>query len=165
MTRLLELRTRYNLSLRKMADGAKVSYGGLSFMERGERNARGSSLKNVATYFAVSTDYLLDDSDKGFYIKVLPFNSIIEVSQKQLDDLIDMGICKETVFPNGINRVIEYLTPEALNYINGTGGKVKQETKPEDINPYWSKYMALAPSDREAVNIMIDALSKNKNKN
>lgn len=165
MTRLLELRERYNLSLREMAMGTKVSHSGLSLIERGERSARGTSLKNIASYFAVSTDYLLEESDTGFYVKVIPFNNVMEVSIEQLDALIEMKVCEEYVSSQGVIRIIEYLTPEALDYINGVGNKVQKELKPEERNPYWNMYIKLNQSDKDVVNSVIDALYKKQSKN
>ena len=56
---LRELRKKNNLSQKKLAEAIDVAPSTISMYEKGKRNPNEELLKTIATYFNVSTDYLL----------------------------------------------------------------------------------------------------------
>jgi transcriptional regulator with XRE-family HTH domain len=57
--RLKELRKRNNLSRRELAEVADLSTSSVNMYERGERSPTLETLDKLASFFNVSTDYLL----------------------------------------------------------------------------------------------------------
>ena len=61
--KLKALRKRENVTQEEIADAMKVSSRAVRFYEAGKREPTFSSLVEIADYFGVSLDYLLDRSD------------------------------------------------------------------------------------------------------
>lgn len=62
---LKELRKKHKLSQRQLADEIKVAPSTISMYEQGKRSPNEELLKIIATYFHVSTDYLLGHVTKN----------------------------------------------------------------------------------------------------
>lgn len=58
-SRLRELRQEKRLTLRELSEQVNISYSNIAMIERGERNYTSDTLKTFASFFNVSTDYLL----------------------------------------------------------------------------------------------------------
>ena len=63
--RILELRTKRNLTQKEFADGVKINRSVINRIEKGTRPIRDDELKIIANYFSVSTDYLLGNDAKS----------------------------------------------------------------------------------------------------
>ena len=74
--RLKELRKEKELTLRGLEEATSINYSNLCYMENGERDITGNNLIILASFFDVSTDYLLGLSD----IKATHFNQINEIN-------------------------------------------------------------------------------------
>lgn len=61
--RLRELRREKRKTLREVNDETGISYSGLASIERGENSCNTSTLKILADYYEVSTDYLLGNTN------------------------------------------------------------------------------------------------------
>lgn len=61
--RLESLRKALNLSQRQLAKEIQVSQQNINFWETGKRNPKHESLEKLASFFDVSTDYLLGKSE------------------------------------------------------------------------------------------------------
>lgn len=59
MIRLKELRAKENISLRNLSSALNISYSSLGKYERGEQQPSYETLIKIATYFNVTTDYLI----------------------------------------------------------------------------------------------------------
>ena len=67
--RLRELRKEKGKTLREVNDDTGISYSGLASIERGENSCNTSTLKILADYYDVPTDYLLGLSNQRNGIK------------------------------------------------------------------------------------------------
>ncbi len=67
LSRIKELRTEQNLSLRELASKLGISYTSLGKYERNEQQPSFETLEKIADYFQVSIDYLLGRSDNRTY--------------------------------------------------------------------------------------------------
>lgn len=63
MNRLRNLRNEKKLTLRELGEVTMISYSSLSSMENGIRDITGNNLLTLASFFNVTTDYLLGISD------------------------------------------------------------------------------------------------------
>ena len=61
--RLRELRKKAKKNLREVGEATNIAYSGLATIERGERKCNSSTLDILATYYNVTTDYLLGKTD------------------------------------------------------------------------------------------------------
>lgn len=61
--RLRELRKLKRKTLKEVNDATGINYSGLAEIERGERSCNSTTLKILADYYDVSTDYLLGNTD------------------------------------------------------------------------------------------------------
>ena len=68
--RLRELRKGKMLTLRDVEKDTNVSYSSIAAIERGMRSCNTSTLKILADYYQVSTDYLLGKNDNATPDKV-----------------------------------------------------------------------------------------------
>ena len=62
-TRLRTLRKEKHKTLRDINDDLGISYSNLAAIERGEHNCNADTLRMLAQYYNVSTDYLLGKTD------------------------------------------------------------------------------------------------------
>lgn len=67
LSRIKELRTEQNLSLRDLASRLGIAYTSLGKYERNEQQPSFETLEKIADYFHVSVDYLLGRSDNRTY--------------------------------------------------------------------------------------------------
>lgn len=63
MNRLRELREEKNKTLREVASDVSMSFSNLGSLERGEAQLKEDTTKLFASYYGVSADYLLGNSD------------------------------------------------------------------------------------------------------
>lgn len=165
MKRLKELRERYGLSLRKLDEYIGVDYSSLAKLERDETRCPAiPTLKKIAQYFAVSTEYLLEESNDGFYVYVSALEKMIEVSQNKLDSLIEEKSCEESVRSDGVYRVI---FKSSFAFLSELGVMCKEAKTPNKVPPqdeHIEKYKQLNQPNKNMVNSMIDALWENENK-
>jgi len=68
--RLRELRKNKGKTLREVGKETNIAYSGLATIERGERICNSSTLDILATYYDVTTDYLLGKSNNPNAINV-----------------------------------------------------------------------------------------------
>lgn len=134
--RLIKLRSRYNLSLRDLGVRIQQSYSGLNMLERGKRNPSASTLERIASFFGVTTDYLIGKDDRGIkviydYDKKHPFGGIID--EKELDRLTGTKDLEEVVTNAGIER---YVTGKTAfdKFVQTGGGKIDFEQAEEMMN-------------------------------
>jgi len=134
--RLIKLRNRYNLSLRELGVRIQQSYSGLNMLERGKRNPSASTLDRLASFFGVTTDYLIGKDDRGIkviydYDKKHPFGGIID--EKELDRLTGTKDLEEVVTNAGIER---YVTGKTAfdKFVQTGGGKIDFEQAEEMMN-------------------------------
>jgi len=67
--RLKELRKSRNISQQKLAMDLNINQNSISRYETGEREADYTTLIQLADYFGVSLDYLLERSDNPQFLK------------------------------------------------------------------------------------------------
>lgn len=60
---IFELRTEHNLSQKKLADIVGISQSTIAQIEKNRNEATASTIRKLANYFQVSTDYLLEIED------------------------------------------------------------------------------------------------------
>lgn len=61
---LLELRREYNISQQALANATKISQSTIAKIEIGRNEATASTIRKLAEFFNVSTDYLLGRTDE-----------------------------------------------------------------------------------------------------
>ena len=71
-SRLRNLRQEKRLTLRELAELVNISYSNIAMIERGERNYTSDTLQTFASFFNVSTDYLLGKTDERNPIEYTP---------------------------------------------------------------------------------------------
>lgn len=92
--RLRELRKTKRKTLRDVWIDTGTSWSGLAEIERGERNCNSTTLKILANYYQVSTDYLMgttDDMSPTNDIDVAFYNQhgiITEEQRKEIENFI-----------------------------------------------------------------------------
>lgn len=59
--KIFELRKSYNISQQKLAKEIGVSQKAIDFWEKGINEPKATYILNIAKYFGVSCDYLLDN--------------------------------------------------------------------------------------------------------
>ncbi len=101
---LKELRKKYNLSQKELAKELKVAPSTISMYEKGKRSPNDGLLKKIATYFDVSTDYLLghirknetDSYDMYDYLEKIrsdrDMRALFELASKVNKDQLNMAI-------------------------------------------------------------------------
>ena len=107
--RLKSLRSENKITQRKLANDLNCSYSTIALYETGHRNPDNDTLKKLADYFDVSTDYLLGRSD----IKDLPKGAF------KLDDSIKIPIvgtirAVEPILADENIVGYEFVTPDSL---------------------------------------------------
>ena len=69
-SRLRELRKNNNKTLRQVNDATGIDYSNLAQIERGEHGCNSDTLKILADYYGVTTDYLLGKTSKPNAIQI-----------------------------------------------------------------------------------------------
>lgn len=98
--RLRELRLEKRLTLRELSEILNISYSNIAMIERGERNFTSDTLLMFASFFNVSTDYLLGKTDDRLPtptsspkdqlqgIKLALYNQTEELTEEQMEDVL-----------------------------------------------------------------------------
>ena len=97
MNKIKELRLERNLSIRKLANELGINYSTLASYESEQRDLNTTIIKKLASYFEVSTDYLLYYDAKYIYAKYLVNDKIYQIS---LDDRSYNELKKYIYFDN-----------------------------------------------------------------
>ena len=82
-TILRELREERSLNQKQLAEACKLSTQCISALETGTRNPTGSTIKALAQFFEVSSDYLLEIED-DFGQRVTSSSNTYSAEEKQL---------------------------------------------------------------------------------
>ena len=85
LSRIKELRTEQNLSLRDLASQLGIAYTSLGKYERNEQQPSFETLEKIADYFHVSVDYLLGRSDSRTYDNLV-FDTDMDHLKKAFDN-------------------------------------------------------------------------------
>lgn len=135
-SRLKKLRARYDLSLRDLGSKTGQSYSALSRLERNQRAGNMETYRCLASFFGVTTDFLIGKDDRGIkviydYDKKHPFGGIID--EKELDRLTGTKDLEEVVTNAGIER---YVTGKTAfdKFVQTGGGKIDFEQAEEMMN-------------------------------
>ena len=92
--KLREARKNKRLTLREVGDATGLSYSGLAEIERNERNCNSETLKALAEFYGVSTDYLLFD-DGASPLQQLTgqqlalYNGTKDLSDEQVNEILN----------------------------------------------------------------------------
>lgn len=93
--RLREIRRSLRYTLRDVGDKVGISYSNLAAIERGEQNCNSTTLKILADYYNVSTDYLIgttDDKNKSNSIDVAFYDQhgiLTDSQKKEIESFIE----------------------------------------------------------------------------
>lgn len=90
LSRIKELRTEQNLSLRELASRLGIAYTSLGKYERNEQQPILETLEKIADHFHVSVDYLLGRSDNRSF-NDLVFNTDMEHLKQTFDSAPRLG--------------------------------------------------------------------------
>ncbi len=122
MRRIVELREKYGMSQRTLAKKCGISSAALSKLDRGVAGPTTKTMKALSNAFAVSIDYLLEDTDRGFYVVyMLNGRAASDVlTEREVDLYKERGDLDEIVRTNGIDRFITGKT--ALEYFDNKDG-------------------------------------------
>lgn len=85
LSRIKELRTEQNLSLRELASQLGIAYTSLGKYERNEQQPSFETLEKIADFFHVSVDYLLGRSDNRTYDNLV-FDTDMEHLKQAFDN-------------------------------------------------------------------------------
>ena len=107
-TRLKQLRKEKHKTLRNINDDLGLSYSNLAAIERGEHNCNADTLKMLAQYYGVSTDYLLGKTDNpnAQIISVADVDGTLTKIEYELLDKVK-GLTIEDFIE--INRYIDFI--------------------------------------------------------
>ena len=106
--KLRELRKQKQKTLRDINNDLGISYSNLAAIERGEHNCNADTLKILAQYYGVTTDYLLGKTDNPKAIKVKVFDADGTITECQ-QELIDATQGFTTDDFNELNKYIDFL--------------------------------------------------------
>jgi len=92
MNRIKELRLKHQITQRELADYLNLTPKAISFYELEQRDIPIDTLKKIAQYFHVSTDYLLghcldkqpDESTEEFIVRMLTSNDVKPANPKRI---------------------------------------------------------------------------------
>lgn len=93
--RLKDLRLRANLTQQQLGDIVHVSKVSISGYERGERCPDTETLRDLANYFEISVDYLLNGTDNSNipatnkHIETIAAHIDDDVTDDQMDDILN----------------------------------------------------------------------------
>ncbi|CAK7062278.1 helix-turn-helix transcriptional regulator [Tissierella sp.] len=117
--RLKELRYEKNLLQKDVANYLNISTSAYGYYEQGKRNPDTETIKNLANFFNVSTDYLLGRTDsKKDYTKSndnlhnhnFKSKGYKEIEEKIEERLLNEGIIKENepITQDILDKVLKY---------------------------------------------------------
>lgn len=114
--KLKYLRERENLTREQLAKELSISYSTLSKYETNERQPDLTTLKNIASYFKVSTDYLLDNpfSHDQIMNDVVVYFELIKDIVKSQDDVCFKGINLSATTREFIHDSLEYVARQIV---------------------------------------------------
>ena len=108
--RVKELRLSKGVSQRKLAEiltteyNAPTSFGGISRLElQTEDNPKWKSISAMATYFSVTTDYLMGKTDKNLYFEQMKGNN---------DNKNSEGVIPQEVLDKAVDSFVRQLKEE-----------------------------------------------------
>ena len=88
--RLKRIRKEKKLTLREVQEATGLAHSGLSEIEHNERSCNSDTLKKLATFYNVSTDYLLgidaDKPDKLYQFAL--YDGVKDFNEEQLNDVL-----------------------------------------------------------------------------
>lgn len=89
--RLRKTRKSKGLSLREVGADTGLSYSGLAEIERGERSCNTETLKILANYYNVSTDYLVFDNPQNQLngTQLALYNGTKDLNDSQLQEILN----------------------------------------------------------------------------
>lgn len=113
-TRLKQLRKEKHKTLRDVNNDLGLSYSNLASIERGEHNCNADTLKMLAQYYGVSTDYLLckTDNPNAQIISVADADGTLTKIEYELLDKVK-GLTIEDFIE--INRYIDFIKSKKGN--------------------------------------------------
>lgn len=116
MNKITELREKYGLTQRGLAKMCGASNTALYKIEHEIVQPTGKMLKALSYAFAVSADYLLGNTDRGFFaIYMIDGRAMPEIlTEREVEYYKDKGDLEEIVRDNGVERFITGKT--ALEY-------------------------------------------------
>ncbi len=87
-----DLRIEFNISQQQLADAIGVSQSTIAKIEVGRNEATASTIRKLADFFNVSTDYLLGRTDElGGAILPSPANDLSSEERKLVEDYRGLG--------------------------------------------------------------------------
>ena len=103
MNYLKYLRSRLDISLRKLEECTDISYTTLARLEKGERSFRLEHINALCDFFKVSSDFLLGKSDFGIIVELK--NSFAVISKSDYEKYLEKDMLKEYVEFNSVWRI------------------------------------------------------------
>ena len=103
MNNLKYLRSRLNISLRKLDEYTLVAYTTLARLEKGERSFRLEHINALCDFFKVSSDFLLGKSDFGIIVELK--NSFAVISKSDYEKYLEKDMLKEYIEFNSVWRI------------------------------------------------------------
>ena len=96
--RLREIRKEKRKTLRDVGEDIGMSYSNLASIERGDQNCNAITLKMLADYYQVSTDYLMGNTDirnsqeidinKLSGVQLAFYNQVSQMTDEQILDVL-----------------------------------------------------------------------------
>ena len=114
MNRLRELRKSKGLSLRDLAKIVNMSYSNIASVERGEVLLKEDTAKIFASYFNVTLDYLLGNTDNPNAIRVRVFDNDGTITELEHELLNKMQGCTIQDLQD-IDRYIDFIKSKKGN--------------------------------------------------
>lgn len=114
MNRLRELRKSKGLSLRDLAKIVNMSYSNIASIERGEVLLKEDTAKIFASYFNVTLDYLLGNTDNPNAIRVRVFDNDGTITELEHELLNKMQGCTIQDLQD-IDRYIDFIKSKKGN--------------------------------------------------
>lgn len=103
MNYLKYLRSRLDISLRKLEECTDISYTTLARLEKGERSFRLEHINALCDFFKVSSDFLLGKSEYGIIVELK--NSFAVISKSDYEKYLEKDMLKEYVEFNSVWRI------------------------------------------------------------
>lgn len=103
MNYLKYLRSRLDISLRKLEECTDISYTTLARLEKGERSFRLEHINALCDFFKVSSDFLLGKSDYGIIVELK--KSFAVISKSDYEKYLEKDMLKEYIEFNSVWRI------------------------------------------------------------
>ena len=115
--RIQKLRESRNIERKQLAKDLDVSYSSLSKYESGERTPDCLMIKKIATYFNVSTDYLLNHHPENNLASIVADGKVLYSTVDTINKVAKLN----DIDPKLVDLLIEIseigITPESLELI------------------------------------------------